>query len=372
MELQNKRRLLVLEIHPTSMMYKILYYLRDYFQIKLISLASPEKFPIENYKKIGIDVECFNISGSKYLKNKKFFIGLREIFRIIIRLNKLKKNKPDYVFFRNGPDYFGWLLFKIFKSSDKIYFPYDINSFFYKDTRSMPVLDRNFERYCFEVADYIIHKGPKNELDQLSYNLSGKEIKISPACFDPWIEEIGRKKISSKTKSIAYVGVFSAQKDLRRSIQWPRLFESIAKQNIDLHIYSPNDKYIFKEDNIFVHDSLDNAKLNKILGSYDYGFSIDFLNKKLMNKEYFRTTIGNKIFSYLEAGIPVIVNKDLILAARLIKRYKCGIVIEEKDLPNLKEIIEKQNYPQLLKGVERARRELNMKNEVKKLIKEIV
>jgi hypothetical protein len=108
--------------------------------------------------------------------------------------------------------------------------------------------------------------------------------------------------------------------------------------------------------------------LNKEISKYHYGIATAFFDKNVVDKRFLKTTLGNKFMSYLEAGIPIIINDEMVFHSDLIRKYNCGVVISEEDLPNLKKILKKQNYPALIEGVKKARQDLLMSKNVKKII----
>ena len=153
-------------------------------------------------------------------------------------------------------------------------------------------------------------------------------------------------------------------------IQWPDMLKIFSDQNLITHIYPTTKIRKLPIRNVIAHDYIPQYKLNKVMNTYDYGlYTASYNHEK--NNLYMKTSIGNKLFSYFEAGIPVVVLSNYEYIAHLIKKYNCGVVIKEKDLPNLKKILEKQNYRQLLEGVDKIRKEItiekyltNLKNKI--------
>ena len=111
-----KKKLLMMSIAPTSMTYKMLYFLRNYLDITLISLSRKDKYPEEIYKKLGIKVYSFNFGGQGYWKNKNIFLCLKEILKFVFNFAKIKREKYDFVLAKTEPNYIGYILFKIFKN----------------------------------------------------------------------------------------------------------------------------------------------------------------------------------------------------------------------------------------------------------------
>lgn len=117
--------------------------------------------------------------------------------------------------------------------------------------------------------------------------------------------------------------------------------------------------------------ALPNDELNKKLGDYQFGIHLFFSDPEKTPEYLIKNPVPNKIFSYLEAGIPIIINDEMEYMADLIRKYDCGIVIEEKNLKNLNSIIKKKDYSKLLNGVNKARKDLMMSKNIKRLIQEL-
>jgi len=361
-----KRKFLLIDMYPTSLTYKLLYSLKDYFEITYIILQNKEFNLLEDYKKWGIKIYFFDFKKQK-LKN-----GLKLIWRLFLE----RIRGYDFVLGRAGPNWPTYLIFKLFESSKKIYLPYDIFLYLWKDQSVRPKIGIFFEKSNLKNADFIIHKGPKDQLKLLKKNgithLKSKPIQFIP-CFEEWIVPLNKKKTDQL--SVAYIGIAPKDDPLFR-VSWADEFKQISKQNIDLHLFILKAAKIqefekLSERNIFYHNPLSNKRLNEEISKYHYGLAATFFNKDIVDERMLKTSIGNKFLSYLEAGIPIIINDELEFCADLVRKYNCGVVISEKDLSNLREVLEKQDYQKLLLGVKRAREDLRLSKYNKIFLKEL-
>lgn len=366
-----EKKLLIMDQLPTSGTYKLTHFLKDYFDITFISLSKSKRYDENSYKNLGVDVYSFNFQGQNYWNWKKLFSfsRLNEIFKFLLQIKKIKRKNLDFVLARTEPNYVGLFLFKIFKSSKKIYFPYDISLFRYGG-KNRGKLDVFSEKYCFENADFIIHKGPENELDLIKESeikkIKGKPIHFLPYCLDKWIIPIKKEKDKLRGLHLVYIGGgVGYSKGLRR--QSKEIFQLIANQGIKLHVYSLEDEKFRSNPNIIFHGPEENFKLNKAMSKYHYGIIFSFHNKKIVREIFTETAMANKVFSYLEAGIPFIVNEEHEYMSNFIRKYKCGVVVSEKDLDNLKEILKKQNYLKLLENTKKTREKLRLSKQIKKV-----
>jgi len=358
-----KKKLLIVDRFPSSFTYKLLFYLRDYLEITYIMLEKNSE--LEEYKKLGIKTYSFDRKGIKSVEALKFF------FRILLE----RTNSYDFVLAKTAPNWIGYILFKIFGRSKKIYLPYDIHFFLYKNNKDRSKLEFLFERYNFKHADFIVHKGFEEELNLIKKEevseIKGKSIQILPSCFSKWVCPIKPQKDKLKGLNLVFIGSSPTYHPFF-DIQFPDFFKSISEQGIDLHIYSTTDDVEeIKEKNIHMHKPLSNLELNQELGKYQYGVCQSTLSRDSVDPRWFKTTMGNKIFSYFEAGLPVIVDEETEFMVEIVKKYNCGIVILNRDWKNLRKLLKKQDYLQLLGGVERVRQDLNIEKQVKIFIEEL-
>ena len=85
-------------------------------------------------------------------------------------------------------------------------------------------------------------------------------------------------------------------------------------------------------------------------------------------EEHNQTRLPTKVFTYLEAGLPILISEEFQYVAMLVKEYEIGIVISRKDLDNLHEIINSYDIGKLRDNVKKARKELSMDKHIGRLI----
>ena len=59
--------------------------------------------------------------------------------------------------------------------------------------------------------------------------------------------------------------------------------------------------------------------------------------------------MGTKNHTYLEAGLPIIVNKEYKYHDEIVTKNKIGLSLKSKDLPNLSLLIDKLNINRIEK-----------------------
>ena len=328
----------------------------------LVSFSEVDK---ELYNKAFDKILILNV---KHSLNRANLIDLsKKLFSKESRnfVKELKKLNP-YLFQVTGPDLFTlWVMF-ITKNKPKIYFAYDIWDFYGKkfSIRNLGIkefLQRKFERIGFKKSDGIIHKGPAGELNFLKYKINKIDLAILPGCLDEWSSL--PKKYTGKEIHLVFAGGPLKSSDGR--IHFLDIVHQITLQGIHLHTYG---ECVDKKDTpLFVEEERRNRyyhfhkkervdKLNKELSKYTYGINPDFYDTSIINPLWPKTSVANRIFNYIEAGIPIIINKDAEYMSELVKENKIGFVIGYEDLKNIKEMINQQDYKKMLKNVKIAQK----------------
>jgi hypothetical protein len=168
-----------------------------------------------------------------------------------------------------------------------------------------------------------------------------------------------------------------AQKSFYSYLQLHDSIQAITAQNIHFHIYpSPtqdddlSDYVELASQNPYFHwhDAVPQLLMITELKKYDFGiipFFVEEMGK--LSTDKFRASTSLKLFNYLEAGIPVIVSRDLEHKSQIVRRYGIGICIGKTDLPQLSNLLQTLNYPLLLSCVSQARLQMSLARQINRL-----
>ena len=63
--------------------------------------------------------------------------------------------------------------------------------------------------------------------------------------------------------------------------------------------------------------------------------------------------MGTKTFTYLEAGLPILVNSETKYSKEIIEKNKIGISLNSKELHKIDHILKNVNYSELKNNVKR-------------------
>lgn len=386
----SKKEIVFIESGPTDSFTKIPNILKKIgYKTVLITIMSStdSQFLKESYDKIISFHFKFFRTSSKSIP-KIVLYAIKKIPLILKSSLEIIRLKPKIVVARSTPNWLCFFFMKYFKNSVFIYLPYDIRSHCFKnfnevDREGVPRLEIKAEKYCFRDADGIIHKGRENEMKLLNKNLLDPNLIIScpiirflPYCSKDLIVPYNNKKVSKKDGNIhiVYTGNISTGESCMDTT------ETLLKQKIHLHFYgkiaylSEKESYslfgneyskFFKNQYFHLHKPVEQKKLASEISKYDYGmWSYDLTNNALN-----ASSTGNKFFTYLEAGLPIIHFNNYEAFTNDMNKYKIGISRNTGDIKNLRKILEKNRPEKFIKNILKAREELCMENQIPRLLK---
>lgn len=395
MKSNNKKQIIFLEPFPEVMFYKMarLFKKKDYetISIRLLETKDSDYF----YRDAFSEIISFNLKFFKInIKNIPFIIislfkNMKNFIKAGISISKLK---PYVIISRAGPSWPCALTRVLFRKIPLIYFPYDIRSQGYKTEKSrkkrgIPKFEMKAERFCFENTDGIIHKGHPDELKFLEGGMLGKNLKLTllqlnfhPYTSKEFMVSLNKNKLSKRDKEIHLVHLNSVGAVNLKFMSF--IYDElrlILKHKIHVHMYSKlnnlsKEEFFksFKEDFNFIKEYKDVLKSKYFhlyppltpkdiipeTSKYDYGILPVPKGKDSPDLKF---ATGNKLATYLEAGIPILCGCEAeSFEYRLVEDYGIGIRYDNKILKNLRNVLKKLDYKKLEKNIIKAREDYNM------------
>lgn len=318
----------------------------------------------------------------------------------------LKKAKPYLVHIQGttrNANHFG-ILAKFFSESKTIFNFYDIPSTTITEDeitfagslvggKEVIELDLFSERFACERCDGLIfgYTAKAGEILKSRYSINGPMLEFNSYPCDEFISEKGDKYSDRDGKIHLVYGGNVALSRLPEQYfgdcQFHSLIDKLTRQGIYFDIFildaslrrikrDYGDYLLMSEENPFFNFKqgmiLENA--TKEFSKYDFGMMVYDFYKGTFHKgtcimeEHIPMRLADKFFTYLEAGLPILISEELKYGAMLVKEHEMGIVVSHKDLDNLSEIIKSYDREKLRANVKRAREELSMKKQIGRLI----
>ncbi len=303
-----------------------------------------------------------------------YYSGIEQLILLLLKNNGM----VVHVFSTPWNIYIPYILVKFQKDIGKIVFDeYDIANGFYVN------IDKNIfqlERYCLENASGICYREFSLEYltDCLKFNIKGKTIRFFDYCFGNRGD--GIKNIENNL-SLCYAGGVVGEDD---NSDCPAVFsmafiEMCEQGKCHLHVYPSNwdenryRKYLEKEKEskyFHFHKPVVYEELIRELSQYDYGimparddiWEMEGDESSTKYKYIYAST--NKLFDYIDAGLPIIAASPLKIVEYL---RKMGVLIQwtngQYDFGYL--MAEKKR---MKRKVVEVREELRIENQIGKLM----
>lgn len=372
---------------PTAFVYKFALLLKNNnYETVFFTMCNEEQFDQNFYKEAFDKIICSNFQFSKSnLKKPKYL--LENFPRLIKFLTALNRLNPYVVIGISGNNWQLKLAHKLFfKKHPFVYFPYDILSHFFNSMESAlkspiapKIYELNSEKYLFENSDGILHKGSSYELEPIEgrvfkkINLAPLQLNFSPYCSKEFNVPINKNKLSKKDKELHFVYTGFLANNPESAKIFKQYFKDITSQGIHMHIYTivghvskeKEREYIvdfFKDVEqskyLHLHKALGAKEIVKEISQYDFALWLSYeTNEDNIESVH---SVGNKISTYLEAGLPIVYNKNSVYLHKILRGYGLDLSFTNKNLKTINKRLKKMKYNHLIKKLEEARKDFDM------------
>lgn len=293
----------------------------------------------------GVDVEgAYSTTSPEdiYQKEEIPYSRIIPINNINEFMNLINNTDYDIIHSSNEPDYLTNLLLQ--SNKPVIYDCHDIMGL-RGDLNNDQVI-QEYIAHKFSNGNIYVH-GLTKKIAIDRFSLINKKMLVLnnyPSKLQILKKDKNIKKISELDGQIhlVYEGGLSNEKNNHRYLE--EKFLTIAKHGINIHFYnSDNIEYCKYLDGLskYLHfeGKCSSSEVSKKMQVYDAGLVL--LNITERNRIFLGSTFPNKVFDYLLAGIPIII-EDIKILESFIEKYKCGIKIKEDNFKVLNlELIKK-------------------------------
>jgi hypothetical protein len=233
------------------------------------------------------------------------------------------------------------------------------------------------EQFCFENVKGLIYKGPKRVTDY--YRSFGYKINCEELT---WLDHTDEDLFVTRNKNkenqeihMVFTGTISKDPE-RKYCYYIPLAKELAKQKIHFHVYptpyKPYKEYLDLDKNeeyFHFHKSLPMKELIDEISTYDWGLWIHAEDPSIRTTiDKIRTGIGNKLFSYLEAGLPIIASDSRIYGSEFVKKHELGFSVNDRDWNKLDKMISKYDIATLKEDILAKRKELSLQSNKGKIV----
>jgi len=252
--------------------------------------------------------------------------------------------------------------------------------------------DIETEKYILNQASAIVHRYPQQVAEEWLESHGEKCANIefqSYSCQEFTAYSDDKLSISDGVIRAVFAGGLVPFSDRHAPELYPELgmihvFRHLLELGMEVNVFHSPHSTAIDEDHHFrpYMDLAEEFPRFKFLGShppdqlakeiciYDFGIllsKMDFEVLKVTDR-LLRGAVGTKLFSYLEAGLPVIVNAEYVEMARIVTENGLGIAITSHNLDSLEARIKNFDYKQSVKNIRQFNDRHNMDGEISRLV----
>ena len=256
------------------------------------------------------------------------------------------------------------------------------------------------ERFCLENANGIVIKYPEETLNyyrKLGYCISAPIIHYSDYCAEEFMASVPDTIHKPEEWHIVYIGnIFPLSSGNRfKRAHFHDMAKNMDRQCIHFHLYPNPYQYRSQDFQCYVklsqnlphmhwHEPMHPLSISKEISKYHWGFYLP-THSNLMRESKFPYDVGNKITTYMEAGLQIVTHVYAYHVADITKQLGVGLVLEKWDqIENLRPHLEaaflenrktvknarnlysiKQNYSRLLEFYQRVCQEISYTNNIR-------
>lgn len=258
------------------------------------------------------------------------------------------------------------------------------------DPIGMVDMDLSIEGFLFRNADGVVHRLTSRLINEIRKSHASN---VADLQFMPWPDSVPDPSTSGKLSNeygkpcLVYAGAVhpsSSDPGLSPLALFSKTVVSLLEQGCVIHIYNdphrmpgrtdPDYTKWFEIESRFptfkMLKGVGPERLPVLLSRYDFGLLLtEYTPEVLQNrKRYFEGAMGTKIFSYLEAGLPVLVNSEAKLAGKFVEENAIGLAFDADQSMHFPDTLKNTDYRKLVKNVGRYCQVNLMSNRISEMI----
>jgi len=261
----------------------------------------------------------------------------------------------------------------------------DAYTIYYKDKALPKWLEKElpYEYACITEADGIVAASLEmNQVLKMDRSLKRPETLFFPLyCDDDYLQPMKTEPLDPDDIHIVYAGAVSGShrnSKLNGNTQFFQLIELLSRQKLHFHMYASPisirldyqeyEQLAVNNPYFHFHPAVHQDILAQEMSRYHFGILPFFSSLSDLSGLKLKYATSLKLFNYFEAGLPVIISKDIVYQHWMVDRHHCGIDLEQDSMDKLREQILASDYESLIREVEKTRRKLSLKKQMPRLI----
>ncbi|WP_193180625.1 hypothetical protein [Nisaea sediminum] len=251
-------------------------------------------------------------------------------------------------------------------------------------------LDVEMERYIFNHADAVIHRFYPPFIDRLARNYGAttpRQLEIQQSACAEYIHYRTEPAAPEDPIKLVFCGGLMPRTDTHpgrlfaeqyNPETWALLLEQGFEINVYLSVlrsYGERGLEHFLElaatyPGLKLHEGVPQNELSRTICTNDFGIILSLMPSEgtWSYQEQLETSVSTKLYSYLEAGLPVIINSEYKYMAELLEREGMGLTLSHDEIPHAGEKIRSFDRAAAFENIKRFNRDRGMDKEIHRLI----
>jgi len=225
------------------------------------------------------------------------------------------------------------------------------------------------EAYTRRHSDLLIYKDSGTWIEKKLLEANASCIKLYPCPQSKWMKKPKRHDGGNSLR-LVYAGQVmnkQAPRAVFGDLDYLGLIRELTQQGAEITVFNSvfssrelcqdlfGDYHLEMQNNprFAFHEGIEMPGIICALhGDYDYGLILfDFERDIAVGKAHLRETMASKLFTYLAAGLPVIVSEELAYMADFVRDNGIGIVVGKNDRSNLVNLLEEIDPGQFIDNI---------------------
>lgn len=230
--------------------------------------------------------------------------------------------------------------------------------------------DLYYENFIFNEANLILSRFNSSIINEYRGQLVDKHAEIQPTTSKTKSpEEPSDDEISSPPRLVYLGNIIPRNENHPRSLfpLWgmPEAWQSLLEQGLEIHVYNspfrklnePGMEPIIELsknfENLKFHEGLPHKDIINEITKYDFGIILTVvdLDKNENSELLWRGAMGTKLLTYLEGGLPVIINKEFVAMSSLVERNQLGFSVASDEINQIAKQISGIDYQEVRANV---------------------
>lgn len=254
--------------------------------------------------------------------------------------------------------------------------------------------DLYMEKFILHHADAVITRFPQSAIEEWAERHGASPLHLAMQSW-PCSEFAGRPTRDKPSRKdgifrLVYAGGLVPVDDNHPPVLFPEAgmpdgFRTLLEQGIAIDIFhvphgdptdesnSPFAKYYELQrqfPSFRLRSGVPPHQFAEAMAPYDFGILLFNYHPDARVRESQRKGVmATKLFSYIEAGIPALVNAEYEAMAGFLEQHGIGMGIGSADLPRLRDILKAYDYDQVLENIRIFQEKYSMEKEILPLIK---